>query len=110
MSTVTERDFAHVADAEPVDERVAGLHLVDDPRDSSGQLDDGAVLGEDDAVAWNASLACEPPLRGEHPEFPVNRHDVAGTEQSVDGPDLLGILVPRRVHGRDLLMEHFGAA
>ena len=37
---VAERDVVHVADAEAVDERHAGLNVVDDPRVAVDELDD----------------------------------------------------------------------
>ena len=59
MPPVPQGDLAHVPHAQSVDERVPGLDLVDDPGGSVPELDDGAVLGEDDVLAWNASLLSE---------------------------------------------------
>ena len=57
VAPVAQRDVADVADAEAVDERDAGLHLVDDRGRRPDELDDGAVLGDHDRVRRDAGVA-----------------------------------------------------
>jgi hypothetical protein len=94
VASVTQCDLTDVPHSQAVDECVPRFDLVDDARGAACELDDGAVLGEDDPVARKPALACEPALRGEHPELSVNGHEIARAEKSVDRPDLLGVSVP----------------
>ena len=106
---VAEGDVLHVPDAEPVDERDARVDAVDEASAAPRELDDGAVVGDEDPLLGNARLACELRVRREHAVLAVDRHHVARAQQREHRPQLLLARVAGDVHGRDLLVQHLGA-
>ena len=99
-----------VADRRAVDEDVAAVDLAGDPRDAVDQVDDDAVLGDDDPVGrdaglrWRASALATmcriSPCTGMHV---ARAHDVVAVEQ------LAGARVAGDVHDRVALVDDVGA-
>ena len=106
---VAEGDVLDVPDPEPVDERDTGVDPVDERGAAARELDDGAVLGDEDPLLGDAGLACELRVRGEHPVLAVDGHHVARPQEREHRPQLLLARVAGDVHGRDLLVQHLGA-
>ena len=84
-------------------------HVVDEPSTSTSQLDDRAVLREQDPVLGDTGLARELCVRSQHPVLAVDRHDVARAEKREHRAQLLLARVAGDVHRRDLLVQHLGA-
>ncbi len=82
---------------------------VDDPRTAPSQLDDRAVLGDEDALLGHAGLAGELRVGGEHAVLAVDGHDVTGAQEREHRPQLLLARVTGDVYGCDLLVEHLRA-
>ena len=109
VAPVAQRDVLHVPHAEPVNERDAGLDPIDEPRHPVLELDYGAVLGQDDAVFCNPTLAREPGVRGHHPELTVHGHHRARPNKPEHRSQLLGVAMARHMNRGDLLVQDLGA-
>jgi hypothetical protein len=92
----------------PVDERHSGLDVVDDARSRRCELDDVAVLGDQDRGGRDPGLLREPAVRREHPELAVDRHHRLRAEQAEQRPQLLRAGVAGDVDRRILLVQHLG--
>ena len=98
LPPIAKRDVLDVADTQAVDERHPGVDPVDEPCAAARELDDRAVLGDEDALVGNTRVAGELRVRREHPVLAVDRHHVARTEQREHRPQLLLARVPGDVH------------
>jgi hypothetical protein len=104
-----QRLLPHVADVEAVDVDVADRHRPDDRRLAVDQVDDDAVLGEQDPVGGHAGLLGQRRVRPQVTPLAVHRHEVSRLGHVEQRAQLAGRGVPGDVHPRGLLVHDGGA-
>src|SRR5690606_9902836 len=98
-----------LTDGGPIDIDVADVELADGAHVTVPQVHDGAVLGDDRALARDAGLDRKLRVRDEVASLAVHGHDVAGTQNVVRIEQFTRGRVPRNVDFRVALV-HDGRA
>ena len=108
-AAVLERGLGDPADDLAVDVHVARRDLAGDLRLALDQVDDDAVVGQDDAVGVDAGADREVGVGAQVAVLAVDRHDVARLHEVVAVDELTGAGVARDVHLGVALVDDVGA-
>src|SRR3954451_4592282 len=106
---VLEGRFGGAADFHAVHVDVAGGDLAGDGRAPVDEVDDDAVLGDDDPVGVDAGTDGEVAVGPQVAPFAVYGHDVAGFDDVVAVDEFAGAGVSGDVHLGVALVDHVGA-
>src|SRR5690606_5165338 len=106
---VLQGGLTDVADGEAVDVDVAGLHLAGDLRLALDEVDDHAVLGDDDPVVRDAGEGAQLGVGPQVAPLAVHRHPVPRPADVVEVQQLAGGGVTRDVHLGVALVDDVGA-